>query len=118
MTIIRAVSQVFRIEFDPVLLEKLTDLLDEVFIQRGRAANRQRQAMADKIVFLGEFPELFTKGTTNANPVFRCNFHEADLRRGRLQQLFDAVSAQAKAGAVYFIIFMFHINHCNCRTVC
>ena len=70
---------------DIVLFQKTFQVLQKVDIKRIGTANRQRQPMAEKIMFFCHFPEFSAKGTTHVHPVFRGDFPE--IHRAVLIQL-------------------------------
>ena len=78
MSFIAAVGQVLRVERDAVLLEEGLEFVQKDFIQRGGAAERQRQAVADDGGALSQRPKRLAFCTPDAHPVFRRDLIEVD----------------------------------------
>ncbi len=69
----------FRVHENAVLFHEVTNIMNELFIERGRGADRQRQAVNHERVALREKTQLLAELAAHVNPVFRRHFHKVDV---------------------------------------
>src|SRR5262249_18571684 len=79
--------------------EQAADPVQQRFVERCRAAERQRQAVADERMPLGERAERLAELAADVDPVLRRDLEEVDRRVRRFLQRLDQRAGQAEAGA-------------------
>jgi hypothetical protein len=97
MTIIRTVAQVFTIESNMMLVQKLFDLLKKVFIQGGWAPNGKRKPMTDEGVAFGKCPELAAHLAANAYPVLWRYLQKIHRGTGQSSKFIQKTASQTQA---------------------
>ncbi len=86
MAVVTAVAEVFGVSAEVVFIKQALESLQKGFVQRGRTADRERQAVGAKRVALGEMPELLAELAADADPVFRCDLEKIDTVPGGLSR--------------------------------
>ena len=94
-----AVAQVLAVQLHLVQVEEGAGLCQQGAVQRVRAAQRQRQAVAGQAVALAELAQRGTVGTADADPVVGRDLEEIDGIGGHCQQFVNQSAAQAKTSA-------------------
>ncbi len=79
LTIITAITQVFRIEGDIVLIHECFDITQQRYIEGGGGANAQGKAVNKKRVALREEAKLICQLAADIDPVLGRDFHEVDI---------------------------------------
>src|SRR5579883_956661 len=78
-----------------VLVEQAADLVQQRFVQRRGATQRERQAVADERESFGERTKRLAKLAADVDPVFRRDFEEVD---GGMAALCESVLQRADEG--------------------
>ena len=91
-----------------VLAHKAFQLLQERFIQRGGPTQIQGESVQDERITLGEGAELLAQCTTEAHPVFRCHFHEINIRWRLPGERTQQGPPQTEAGAMEWCAMHIH----------
>ena len=94
----------FRVHKDIVRGHECLDVTHELLVERYRGADRERQAVNQEWISLGEVAKFLAKSAADMNPVLRGNLHEIDFALGNVLQLVGQRPAQAKAGAAYRVL--------------
>src|SRR6056297_408465 len=81
MSMLRTVTEMLGINLDVVLVEKSARAAQEGLVQRFGRAQRKGKPVADERLALGPLPELPAANATDADPVLRGDFHEAQWRQ-------------------------------------
>src|SRR3569623_759944 len=90
----------FAVQLDAVRIEQAADLHDQGFVQRRRAAQGERQAVAEEGIAFGEMAQRPAERAADVEPVFRRDFLEIDGRvRCVLQRALER-PPQAETGTV------------------
>ena len=111
LAVIAAGAEVLRVKADVVLGHECLDVQHELLVEwRGRA-DRQRQAVDDERVTLGEPAQLLALCTADMNPVLWRDFHEVDLGRRIRHQLVEQRAPQAEARALHRVLRSLVAHH-------
>ena len=94
---IRTITQVFAVQADVVIVQEAADALKQFTVQRGRAAERQGQAMRRDGVTFGELVETGFQGAAEADSVLGSNLEEIDRAVLEAEELVEDIAAQAQA---------------------
>ena len=101
LAMVAAIRQVFGVGACTMPVEKHLERSQKVIVERCRAPNRQRQAVADQRVALGEEPQRLAACAPNIDPVLRRDLDKADLRRQSVAHLVDQFHAQPQTRPCY-----------------
>src|SRR3954454_3301593 len=99
MTVIGTERQMFAVGANAVLVEQTADLVQQGFIQRRWAAERQREAVADEWITFGESAEGLAELAADVDPVLRRDLKKIDRCVGRFPQRAQQGPPQAKSCA-------------------
>jgi hypothetical protein len=92
---------VLRVVAHVVLVEEFLQLVEQLFIQRRRTADRQRQSVADQRPAFRERAQLAAARAVDADPVLGGDFPEIHRLLGQADGLVEKGAPQAEAGALY-----------------
>jgi hypothetical protein len=99
MAVVGTVGEMLGVITDAMGIEKALHVAHEILVQRRRAAERQRQAVADERVAFGQRAELAPARAADVHPVLRGDFQEGSRFWKVVRQRAQEGPPQTEAGA-------------------